>query len=78
MTKAIIYYRDDYDWQQESEAAFHYFGAVSNRVLIPYNHIVIPRFSALPFYKELEWDVEFLESTLINSYKQHQYVADLT
>jgi hypothetical protein len=39
--------------------------------------LVVPRYSALPYYKELEHDVTFMGAKLINSYAQHRYVADL-
>jgi hypothetical protein len=38
---------------------------------------VFPRYSALPFYKELEADIKILGSKLINSYNQHCYAADI-
>jgi len=39
--------------------------------------LVIPRYASLPYYQELETDVALLGGELINSYRQHQYVADL-
>lgn len=39
--------------------------------------LVIPRYSALPYYKELEADVEALGGRLVNTYSEHLYVADL-
>lgn len=44
---------------------------------IPPGSIVIPRFRALPFGKELEQDVESMGSRLINSYHEHRSIADL-
>jgi len=38
--------------------------------------LVIPRYSALPYYQELETDVNNLGGTLINSYKQHKWIAN--
>lgn len=43
----------------------------------PSFHVVIPRFAALPYYKELQDDLEVFNIRLINSYKQHRYIADL-
>lgn len=40
-------------------------------------HIVIPRYSALPFYKEVEEEINMIGGHMINSYQQHQYVADI-
>lgn len=39
--------------------------------------LVIPRYSALPYYRELEYDVLALGGQLINPYRQHRYVADM-
>ena len=41
------------------------------------NELVICRYSCLPFYKELEYDVYLSGSELINPFKQHRYVADI-
>lgn len=54
-----------------------YFPVFKNRSAVPSNSLVIPRYSALPFYKELEEDVTILGSKLLNSYREHRYVADL-
>lgn len=76
MNKTILY-RDDIDWQAEKDSAAKYFNCVSSRMLLPKGSIIIPRFSALPFYKELEFDVNYIGSKLINSFEQHRYIADL-
>ena len=39
--------------------------------------LVIPRYSALPYYKELEADISALGGRLINTYSEHLYVADM-
>jgi hypothetical protein len=38
---------------------------------------VIPRFRAIPFGRELEGEVKYQGSELLNSYKQHRFAADL-
>lgn len=73
----VIYYRDDFDWRQESDIAKKYFPVVPCRTAVKPGQLVIPRFSALPFYKELEMDVEYIGAKLINTYSQHRYIADL-
>ncbi len=73
----VIYFRGSLAEEDEKEAAKEYFTVVKNRMAIPKGSLVIPRYSALPYYQELETDVQALESTLINSYRQHCYVADL-
>ena len=65
-------YCDSVAWVLESRAelaALHHSGYP--------RCVVIPRYAALPFYKELEDDVLLLNGKLINSYREHQYVADL-
>ena len=44
---------------------------------IPSNSLVIGRYSVLPYYKELEQELKLKNSHLINSYSQHQYIADI-
>jgi hypothetical protein len=39
--------------------------------------LVIPRYSALPYYHELETDIERLGGRLINTLQQHLFAADL-
>lgn len=53
------------------------FTFLTNRVHIKRYDLVIARYSALPFYRELESDIVELGAKLINSYRQHEYVADL-
>lgn len=40
------------------------------------NSTVISRYSCLPYFKELENDLANQNCSLINSYKQHKYIAD--
>lgn len=47
-----------------------------SRSSIGYNKTVIGRYSVLPYYKELEEDLKFTESNLINSYREHLYIAN--
>jgi hypothetical protein len=75
--KPVILYRDDLDWRQEADVVKKYFPCISSRMEIKHNDLVIPRFSALPFFKELENDVNYIGAKLINSYEQHRYIADL-
>jgi hypothetical protein len=74
---ACILYRNCYDWEQEKQFAEKYYECFKNRTLIPCDELVIARFSSLPFYKELEDDLSYFKSKLINSYQQHIYISDL-
>jgi hypothetical protein len=72
-----ILYRNDLDWRLEEQAAKQRFECIDSRLLVRQNDLVLARFSALPFYRELEKDVLSLKARLINSYRQHRYIADL-
>ena len=73
----IILYRDDTGWKYESAAAQKYFTCIKSRMQIQAGDLVIPRYSALPFYNEQENDINYVGAKMINSYHQHLYVADL-
>ncbi len=75
--RPIILYRNDVDWQNESESAKKYFETTNSRMKIKAGDLVIPRFSAVPFNKELEDDVNYVGAKLINSNKSHKYIADM-
>lgn len=53
------------------------FVCLKSRTQIQKNDLVVPRYSSLPFFEELEADVNYLGAKLITSYQQHNYVADL-
>ena len=73
----IVLYRDMADWRQEEEFVKRFFPCIPSRMQIKQGDLVIPRFSCLPFFKELEADVNGVGAKLINSYEQHRYIADL-
>lgn len=47
------------------------------RSQIPPNSLVVGRYSVLPYYRELEEDLIANGSCLVNSYRQHAWIADL-
>jgi hypothetical protein len=75
--KPIIYIRASLAEQEEIKAAKKYFEVVEQRTHIKKDSLVIPRYSALPYFKELEEDIKFLGSKTINTYRQHIFVADI-
>jgi hypothetical protein len=78
MTRPVILFRDSIDVSPaEREAMLRYFPVVSSRMDIRPDALVVGRFSVLPFYRELAADLNKVNSTLINSYQQHRYIADL-
>jgi hypothetical protein len=40
------------------------------------DHLVIGRYSVLPYYKELEQDLLLQGSKLVNSHREHEYIAN--
>jgi hypothetical protein len=75
--KPVVLYRNGEDWKQEEESVRKFFPCIDSRMNVKSGDLIIPRFSALPFFRELEKDVEFIGGKLINSYDQHRYIADL-
>jgi ATP-grasp domain, R2K clade family 3 len=82
--RPVILMRAELAEQHELFAARRYFDVAEHRSDLLWlrkecrqDLLVIPRYSALPYYKELEYDVRSLGAELINTYRQHRYVADL-
>lgn len=61
----------------EENSIKKFFPLVNYRSQIPDNSLVIGRYSVLPFYKELEDELALKNSKLVNSYSQHNYIADI-
>ena len=82
MNKTVLFRRniDEFGNENEDEffSCFSFFKTVEYRTLIEPNSVVIGRYSVLPFYKELEKELNLKNSMLINSYVQHRYIADIT
>jgi hypothetical protein len=62
----------------EFESCCKYNTTHEYRTDIPENSNVIGRYSVLPYYEELEKELNKRNSKLINNYQQHRYIADLT
>jgi hypothetical protein len=75
--RPVIYYRRSLMDKSELESASKYFKCVSLLTDIPKNSFVIPRYSMYPFFLDQVKEIESTGSTIINSYKQHRYIADL-
>jgi len=80
---AIILYRKADTSEEEVDAINEFFPATFMRTAIPPRiggepeWLVIGRYSVLPYYQELERDLRIKEALLVNTYEQHQFVADL-
>lgn len=75
MTQILMRESLDVD-PEEIDAAKRHFRYCTSRSDIPPG-LVIPRYASLPFHAELEADAKNLGATLINTTKQHQFVADI-
>ena len=74
---ALLYYRQSLFPQEELEAAQKYFDCYSSYLPVRQGDHVVARYSMLPFYRDQERDISMLGGTLLNSYRDHRYVADL-
>lgn len=72
--KPVILFRHDRDTLEEMEIAQKFFPVTGSRVGLD-DRLVIGRYSVLPYYKELEYDLKEQCSRLINSLQEHRYIA---
>ncbi len=70
-----VLFRHDYSTEPELAIAKKYFDVTDSRINLK-DTLVIGRYSVLPYYNELEKDLELQGAKLINSYEQHKYIAD--
>lgn len=73
--KPVILFRDSSHAPGEMSVASKHCNVVPHRTQCS-DRIVYGRYSCLPFYEELEEELLSLGSQLVNSYAQHQYIAD--
>lgn len=76
MTNPVVLFRKSLGEEGEFEECKRHFLTCENRTFVPYGSLVMPRYSCLPYYQELEIDLENRGCTLINSYKQHKWIAN--
>ena len=75
---AVIYFRGcEVQDDDELVAAQKHFDVITSRCGVREGELIIARYSALPFYRELEEDLKLQGARLINSYHQHRFIADL-
>lgn len=75
--RPVVLFRAGLAEEEEMEVCKKYFPIITQRTHVKRDDLVIPRYSALPWYKELQADIEYNGGTMINSYYEHCYVADL-
>lgn len=73
-----ILFRKELDLEDEFSIAKKYFGSdiVESRCAIRSYSEVLGRYSVLPYYKELEFDLKHKESHLIVGHSQHEFIAN--
>lgn len=72
-----VYFRHDRDTDNEYRICQKYFDTVDYRMRLDRNKMVICRYSALPFNRELEQDLKEIGCTPINSSFEHDYIANM-
>lgn len=77
--RPVILYRESefYHNPGELEAAETHFFCTPSRMCIKSGDLVIGRYSLLPYYEEQERDIEIAGARLINSWRQHKWIADV-
>lgn len=75
--KPVVLFRESIMEEPELRAAESVFLTFRERTKLAKNDLVIGRYSVLPYYQELQNDVDHVGARLINNLKQHRYIADL-
>lgn len=71
-----ILFRKSQETEEEFRIAKKYFNVVEQRTHCNFDDIVFGRYSVLPFYNELEKDFNRIGCQLVNTYRQHKWIAD--
>ena len=77
MTETVILMRASLAEDDELQEAKKHFRVFESRAALPMCSEVIGRYSCLPYFKELEADLAYHGSRLINNHAAHLYVADM-
>lgn len=71
-----ILFRLSLEHEEELAVAKKYFHCVTRRTECQADSLVIGRYSVLPFYEELEADLNNRNCRLVNSFDQHKWIAN--
>ncbi len=78
MTKTpIVLFRKTLQEEGEFETCSKHLNTTEYRTEVPPESLVIGRYSVLPYYRELEAELALNGSRLINSWEEHQFLADI-
>ena len=75
--ETVILFRQTLAEEDEYRAAIAHFDTFEYRSSIPEYANVIGRYSVLPYYEELTKELNIHGSSLINSFEEHSYIADV-
>lgn len=75
--KPVILMRASLAEENEAQEAARHLPVYRLRSQIPPGSLVVGRYSVIPYYRELEEDLIVNGSSLVNSYQQHAWIADL-
>ena len=76
--KIKILFRSSLAEEYEKLSIVKYFNIIESRSLAQKGDLIIGRYSTLPYYDELEKDIKIIGAELINSFRQHRYIADMS
>jgi hypothetical protein len=74
-TESVVLFRKNHEFVDERQVCQKYFRTLEQRTAC-HNQLVVARYSALPFYRELEVDLQTLGCRLINTYGEHSWIAN--
>lgn len=75
--RPIVLFRQSMEVSGEREVCASYLETVDYRSQVPDNSLVVPRYSVLPFYRELEAELSLKGAKIVNTYNEHRFVADM-
>jgi hypothetical protein len=77
MRPVILYRGREFEDNELAAAQAAGFYCTDSRMTIRTGDLIVPRYSALPFYREQERDVRSVGAKLINTFAEHSYIADI-
>lgn len=77
MKQTVVLMRASLAEEEELVECRNHFPVYETRGALPSDSLVIGRYSVLPYYSELEADLKISGSKLVNTYREHLYVADI-
>jgi len=72
----ILFRNINNEYSEEIKIASKYFNIIKHRSECKPNRLIIGRYSVLPYYKEVEDEINYNKSILINDYRDHKYIAN--